>query len=976
MTYNRKDLAVQVNIKTTKGYTMSEIGALDDRIKRLEYYTVLNALELDTKTTSVRDSTGALERFKNGIFADPLHDHSMGRTNDSEYRIAVSSINSLARPTFNELFYDFKLQTAVSTNHKVTGRYLTIDYDSEALGGNPFATTYRNCTESFYKWTGNLQLYPNYDANRNITQAAAQNITIDMAGAFDSLLSLGIAQKIDDVSVQPAKIVDSKVSAGGTRTNFWSQDTITTLSDIAVEANKVTTSLGDIVSDVSILPYMAPRTIAVVARGLRPNTRVYPYFDGVPVSQYCQAGKISSAFATVDGFLDNDKLVNLQSGKENQVVEPNGALNGAITTDSYGAVYLLFSLPAETFRTGDRTFMLVNVDNINATDAILTSAEGIYTASSIAITKSEKSFSVNNPVFVPFTWQETFTDTWTQVIPPPRRDPVGQTFVVNDTVAVGVPGIYLTEIGVYFKKKSSTLGATLKVCPTTAGVPDVDRIISSCYLRSDQITVSDDASAETRFKFEFPGLIQSDQTYFFFVEPDGSNPDYEIWISDVGGSDITTGRAITQQPYSGIMYVSSNGKSWTPVQSTDIKFKLYRAKFKSSSASIVFSNDNDDYFSVNSISRKTSGVPPQVGDVVYSTNSVNGTVLVSNSTVTFPYGVIQYIDELNGSIYLDQSNGRFSNTVNPKINIYRVSDRSNTSLIIESNRVANANILTINDPAYHGIVPRFNILEPQGTTVTATYVGTSNSSSSFLKDGSSVNITNGTLYEYDDYERVLRSYSNEVAAGSYGINGTSTFVVTMTTTNEYVSPVIDLSSKTFNIIQNRINFDANNEHTRYGNALNKYVSKTVFLNQESEDLLVYLTGHRPSGTDIYVYAKFLNSAVDSQLFDRKDWTLLEFKNDLSYVYTSKDQTDYREYVYGVPIAAARPAAPLANTAYLDSTAFTTSGGITPSNVLTYYDDEGRLIRGFNVFALKFVLLSTSPVLLPTVRDIRAVALQV
>jgi len=975
MTYNRKDLAVQVNIKSTKGYTMSEISALDDRIKRLEYYTVLNALELDTKTTSVRDSTGNLERFKNGIFADPLHDHTMGRSNDSEYRIAISSINSLARPTFNELFFDFKLQAGVSTQHKATGRYLTIDYDSEGLGGNPYATTYRNCTESFYRWIGNLVIYPSYDANRDITQEAPQNITIDLAGAFEQYLATGVAQKIDSVSVA-APVLTDRTRSHGTTTNYWSETTTTTLSDIAVDVEAITTNLGNIVSDVSVLPYMASRTIAVIARGMKPNTRVYPYFDGVAVSAHCQQAKVNPTYATVDGFIDNTKLADLSQGKENQILVPNGALNGAITTDSYGIAYILFTIPAQTFRTGDRTFTLVNVDNINATDAIITSAEGLYTASSIAITRSEVSFTVNNPIFEPFTWNEYFTRSWVEVIPPPRRDPVGQTFSVNNTTRVGVPGVYLTEIGVYFKKKSSSLGATLKVCPTIAGVPDANKVICSAYLRSDEITVSEDSSAETRFKFDFPGLIQSDQTYFFYVEPDGSNPDYEIWISNVGGTDILTDRAITEQPYAGIMYVSSDGTSWTPLQSSDVKFKLYRAKFKHSSASIVFSDDTDDYFTVNSISRKTTGIPIQVGDVAYSTNAINGSVLVSNTTVTYPYGVIQYIDEVNNVLYLDQSNGRFSNTDNPKINFYRVSDRSNTSLVIESNRVGNATIVTIDDKIYHGIVPRFNILEPQGTTVSLSYVGTANSTGAFIKDSASVNLTNGSLFEFGDYERVVRSYSNEVAAGSYGANGTSTFVLTLETANEYVSPVIDLASKTFNIIQNRINFDANNEHTRYGNALNKYISKTVFLTQESEDLLVYLTGHRPPDTDIYVYAKFLNSAVDPDLFDQKDWTLLSYRNDTNYVFTSKDPADFREYIFGPPISATRPAAPLANTAYLDSDAFTTSGGITPPNVLTYYDGGGRLIRGFNNFALKFVLLSNNPVVLPTVRDIRAVALQV
>ena len=95
MTYNRKDLSVQVSIKTDRGYTMKAIGQLEERIKRLEYYTVLNALELDTKTTSVRDSTGLYERFKNGIFADPFNDHTIGNVNDPEYAIAISSSRSI-----------------------------------------------------------------------------------------------------------------------------------------------------------------------------------------------------------------------------------------------------------------------------------------------------------------------------------------------------------------------------------------------------------------------------------------------------------------------------------------------------------------------------------------------------------------------------------------------------------------------------------------------------------------------------------------------------------------------------------------------------------------------------------------------------------------------------------------------------------------------------------------------------------------
>jgi len=83
MTYNRRDLAVKVNLaKNTKGYTMKDIGALEERIAKIEYYTVLNALALDAKTLSIRDISGNFERFKDGIFADPFNDDSIARSND------------------------------------------------------------------------------------------------------------------------------------------------------------------------------------------------------------------------------------------------------------------------------------------------------------------------------------------------------------------------------------------------------------------------------------------------------------------------------------------------------------------------------------------------------------------------------------------------------------------------------------------------------------------------------------------------------------------------------------------------------------------------------------------------------------------------------------------------------------------------------------------------------------------------------
>jgi hypothetical protein len=743
------------------------------------------------------------------------------------------------------------------------------------------------------------------------------------------------------------------------------QTTTTTVRDIAVNVTPINYDVGQYVKDVSTLPYMRSRIISCVAYGMKPNTRLYVYFDRVNVTAQCAPAYVSSQYSDGNGGVDNTKATTLVGGRENEILTQSGNRGDAIYSNSKGEAYFTFLLPANTFRSGDRTMIVTNTDNIEAVAARLTSAEGTYTSSALAVSTQNISFSILQPSFTRSTVVTQNTRTWdTQTSwQPPAQDPVAETFVINETAEVNVPGIYLTQFGVFFKRKSSTLGVSVVVCATTVGIPDREKLLGRAHLMPADVVVSEDSTAETIFTFDHPILLQSDQTYAFWVEPDGSNPDYEIWYSEVGGSDKITGRAITQQPYSGIMYVSSNGKSWTPVQSSDIKFKLYRAKFKYSTATAVFRNEYDEFLTLSALLRANTANPVAIGDIVYSANTLN-TAQTLTDTNTYPFGVISAIDELNGIVYLEKSNGLFSNTAHPNLKIYRVAEVGNTQQVILSNLVANCTLSTINDPPYHGIVPKFSIIEPIGTRVRMDFLGTANNSSSFLKDTVSTVVKNESLYLYSDYERTLRSYSNEITNGGYGAYGTATFDVTMTTENQYVSPVIDLGVKTFNFIKNEINNDSTNENTRYGNAYNKYVSKNVVLAQEAEDLLVYITGYRPAGTDIKVYGKFLNTN-DVESFDTKEWTELQIN--LSGTYSSpQDAEDYREYIYSVPTG---------NTVDNQTTAYLDPNSIDPVNVITYYDTSTRAYTGFGTFGIKIVLLSNSPVKIPTLRDVRAIALQ-
>ena len=993
MTYNRRDLAVKVNLaKNTKGYTMKDIGALEERIAKIEYYTVLNALALDAKTLSIRDSTGNFERFKDGIFADPFNDDSIERSNDIEFNLAVDSSKSIARPNFNELYHKFDLQTSTSSNIRLAGRLLMLDYTSEKTEGNPYATTYRNCTESFYKFNGKLSIFPAFDSGNDTTLQAPQVVNIDIAGAFKDAAAAGAFKDISSIQGNPESTTSTSSSRTGGGTNItttttFTQKTTTTITDITVGSNKTTQDLGEFVKDVTFLPYLRSRTVAIYATGLKPNTRMYPYFDKVSVSVYCAPATVKAVYAT-DGQLDPSKCTGISAGNEASILEQNGALNSELVTDSYGRIAVLFTIPANTFRSGDRIFTLLNADSYEAVNAVYAKAEAIYTGNSLSVTKQNLSFNVIEPTFTPTTVSNTTTTSWstsnTRFQPQPENDrarpgdrppdPVGQTFLVPGVSSEGIGGIYLTQIGVYFKKKHPTLGATCVVCETVAGVPDVSRIHGRARLLSSQITTSNDSSSETVFTFEHPILLQSDRPYFFYIIPEMDNPDYEVWISDVGGTDVLTGYAVTRQPYAGIIYASSDGNSWTPYQSQDMKFNLYRAKFSPLSGTAVFRNAREEYLSLTNIYRINSGVPIQTGDLVYAANASNLSQFLSSNNSIYPFARVKKVDEVTGVFYLEDSNGLFSNTTYKNIRFFRTPDSSNTSYITNSYLIANAEIVTIDDPIYHGFVPKFSYFEPAGTEITQTYLGTANSTYSYAYDSTAVPTVNERLIDYTDYERVIRSYSNEVAAASYGANGSATFTLNLVTNNPYLSPVIDLGTRTFNYIQNKINNDETNEYTRYGNAQAKYISKIVQLAEPSEDLRVYVTGYRPVGTDISVYGKFLNEATDAESFDSTTWTKLSFdtirgiSSGAAYSSPAKNESekDYREYIYVLPSTNAYSTSAFANSA---------TTGTDPTGVLTYTNAAGSQHLRYNKFAIKIVLTSSNPVNIPTMRDVRAIALQ-
>lgn len=87
------------------------------------------------------------------------------------------------------------------------------------------------------------------------------------------------------------------------------------------------------------------------------------------------------------------------------------------------------------------------------------------------------------------------------------------------------------------------------------------------------------------------------------------------------------------------------------------------------------------------------------------------------------------------------------------------------------------------------------------------------------------------------------------------------------------------------------------EHTDYGLARAKHITKPVTFARLAEDIRVFLTAYKPANTNIEVYARIINNS-DPDAFDDKDWTKLQLIDGANVISSSTDTLDYKELTFG------------------------------------------------------------------------------
>ena len=152
-------------------------------------------------------------------------------------------------------------------------------------------------------------------------------------------------------------------------------------------------------------------------------------------------------------------------------------------------------------------------------------------------------------------------------------DPLSQTFTVQSS-AEG-DGRFITSLDLFFSAKDDTLPVTVEIRNVINGYPGPKILPFGRVVKNHQMFLhTGTASTATTFTFDSPVYLKPNIEYCISII--SYSPEYKVWISRMGETDIGGTRTISEQPHTGVLFKSSNNTSWAPSFLEDLKFSVLK----------------------------------------------------------------------------------------------------------------------------------------------------------------------------------------------------------------------------------------------------------------------------------------------------------------------------------------------------------------------------------------------------------------
>ena len=1019
---------VKIKLLKNKRFTMRDVAKMNERLERLEYFTALSFLEKQATDTTELDADG-LDRFKNGILVDPFTGWAVASTSNDGKDCAIDKKNKLLTCLQdNANTVGLRYSTTTSTTTINSGNKVMLPYTEVEAPGlkQAYASKQLRLAEELnFVWTGELTVMPFtdnfFETNNDPTKAVVYN---DDNGA-DNWRALQNAWNTEVAPLNQKWLGGTQqtgIVAGTNQTTQVGNFNVTTALQQTTQVaynqlasgNQSTSSTQDVKFDrvvqVEAALWMRQREFVIQARGLKNNSRVYAFFDGVNVTANCYQIELIGTSTTIQTlnskFAVNTATGLIELGDEN--VTWRTIADGANTSQPFivknNQIYLLFQVPSTKFYTGQREFKITD-SSTNSEGTTLTSARNNIFAQGI-IQKTGTVTINSRPFNVSFNNTDNITNLGRKVVsaqrvetasvpipPPPVRstDPLSQSFYVDpDTYP---KGFYLTSIDLFFKSKSqdNNRNVTVEIRELENGYPSPQFVSDGdiALVNNRNIVISDDATSATKFTFKNPIYLNAGNDYCFAVKPENNDPDFAIWVAELGAIDITNPDRQTriEQAYnSGLLFTSSTDRTWTAKQNTDMKFTMRVAEFSLSAKLAYWTN----------ISVPTAftydALTPAISDQILPGTSISYDIKTADSTyaVDSDYTTLKNYERL-----ILRSRKQISTTAAETANAFKslqVRATLSTTNKFISPYIDDENII------FHFDKNIINNSYETAITGTVTY-------------GSSNNIVVGSG----------TSFTSQVFPGEYAYFGDEYRRVASVSNNVYLTVTNNFT--TANAVSQAMTI--RNEENPVGpySSESRYITKVVTLNDgfEASDLVAYLRINRPPGTSVKVYAKLLNEN-DTDAFDDKFYTPMELVGTETF---TLNQNEYKEEKFIVPSATKTGGSELLTGTVATSNVSTTVTGTSTrfiedlkigdtiavglartervvstiannvsltvesvfstlssgenvfrvlNNTVAYTTPDGRTFQGYKYFAIKIVFLSGNPSYAPKVKDLRGIAL--
>ena len=877
-----------------KRYTMRDIGSLDKRIKNLEYYTSLSLLEKEAADTQI--FSGSDERLKNGFMVDGFYGHNVANVSHPDYAVSIDKNNGILRPMFFEDNVNLVRHAAAPGTAVKNGSLVTLPFGHAEFAKQPYATTSEFVNPyNVFTWGGQCKLSPESDEWKDTD--IRPDVIIDDEGVYDQLVNmaeesgvLGTVWNEWETNWTGTEI--STTTSGGTsfEGEFWwlgggrgqrggqTTTTATTTTDNQARSGLRTTvvpdtqlkELGSRVVETNFIPFIRSRKIFFKAELMKPNTKVFAFFNGADVTSFC-------AEESYQEWSDTTAVARFAGA----TVHPS---NSDLVTNSAGVVEGSFIIPRNStlkFKTGTREFRLTDSATNDKTDES-TFAEALYHAQGLLEVKENVIMSTKVPRFVTTELNDARVVSETSITrftePVTWIDPVAQTFIIDQA-----GGLFVTKLDLFVQAKDANIPLNVSIRSVENGIP-TQQVVPGSDVNTypSAINISANGSAATTITFDHPVYLPQDQEFAIVLI--SQSDDYKVFIAETGGFDlINTANRVTKQPYNGVFFTSANASTWTPEQTKDLKFTLYRANFTSNSATVVLTNDD---------------IPPRTlknNPFRYVSNSTNTIIRVTHPNHGM-YGA-------NNKVTIGNQTGTVNGITAAQMNItHDISNIETDSYSITIASVAataigidggGVGITATENNQYNTLVPQIQTLEVPNTAISYALEAQTGKSidgaeSAYTKTAIGGILANGNNEFTNPF--TIASPINESTYTADSSAGNKSLVITATLTgNSFISPVIDMNRASVITVSNRLNDATTNSSayntTAYGqnyvadtvangtSNLNRYITKRVDLNNEAEVLDVYINANKPSGANIDLYYKVLEAGSDAD-FESLAWAIL------------------------------------------------------------------------------------------------------